>query len=221
MCNQKLAHRVRIRGLWASVSDGRRQAACGAPGARRRKAASCTFFRFVARLRGDSTPFGVVRRLRRRTFYKPVRFHSSDLRFCSMGMEAGRLGRARLCNKLKKMCTKRRIRRQTRNKPQKMCSRRPASTPGRRARAPAGGDDAPARDLRAPAGQAESQPAASRAKPAPIAEGRPRPQPAHPPLARHSPNPHAPAICGGFVRRTRRSQNHKQQGRWTYMSIGP
>ena len=77
-------------------------------GARRRKAVSCAFFsvccavaRRFALLRGRSG------HPRRRPFYKPFHHRSSDLRFCSERPEAGRLGRARLCNKPQKMCSAR------------------------------------------------------------------------------------------------------------------
>ena len=68
-------------------------------------------------------------------------------------------------------------------------------------RAPAAGS--PARRPRAPAGRMRVRPAASRTKPAPIAAGRERLQPACSSRMRHALNPWIQAICGGFVRRTR------------------
>ena len=73
----------------------------------------------------------------------------------------------------------------------------------------------------APACRGRAQPEASRTKPAPIASGPAWPQAARQRQARRSRDPHATAICGGFVRRTRRWTNHKKQGRWADMSIGP
>ena len=58
---------------------------------------------------------------------------------------------------------------------------------------------------RAPAGRGCVQPEASRTKPAPIAARQGHPQPACPPRAPQGPDWRTAAICGGFVRRTRRS----------------
>ena len=116
-------------------------------GARRRKAVSCTFFSVCCAIAGQFGPFlGRSGRLRRRHFYKLFHHRSSVLRFCSERPEAGRLGRARLCNKPQKMCTKRCLRRQTRNKPQKMCRPSPASPRSRAARVRRGATPRPRAD---------------------------------------------------------------------------
>ena len=101
------------------------------PSARRRKAISCTFFSVCCAIAGQFGPFlGRSGRLRRRPFCKLFNHRSSDLRFCSERPEAGRLGRARLCNKPQKMCTKRCLRRRTCNKPKKNVQPAPAPPPG-------------------------------------------------------------------------------------------
>ena len=66
---------------------------------------------------------------------------------------------------------------------------------------------------RAPAGRAQPQPEASRTKPAPIAAGHDAAARRTPTAAAARPRPVSPAICGGFVRRTRRWTNHEQPGR--------
>ena len=234
LCSRAPVHCVRIRALRAAAGDGCPSGAKGggraqpagftsikwckrrAPADRGRCAGRASenafrahFFRFVARLRGGSASSRAVQGISCAVLsisqFINVRltcgFPRGCRRLCASGAPASATNR--------KKCAAEGPRR--RLAPRAYCGRR----------APAEGDGAPARDLRAPAGRMRLRPEASRTKPAPIAAGRPRPQPAHPPLAQHSPNPHDQAICGGFVRRTRRSQNHKQQGRWTYLSIGP
>ena len=145
--------------------------------------------------------FGPLRgrsgRLQRLPSYKSFHHRSSDLRFCSEAPEAGHLERVRI-----------------RNKPQKMCRQRPTPPPGS---APACGPLTRGR----PQGERASdpRPAVRNLHQSPPFDTRPQPE--CPSWTQRGNNRRVLAICVGFVRRTRRSTNHKQTGRWTYMSIGP
>ena len=179
------------------------------------------FFRFVARLRTGSDPFegvrGVSRALVSISYFFVIRLTCG---FARRGWRRGRIGRARLRNKPKKMCTKRHVRVQLRNKPQKTCRQRPAPPPGSaRGLRPegAGRRRRPARlrlvHPRAPAGRARPP---TRGQPHETCTNRRRVGAA---AVRTSaagavrPQPACPAICGGFVRRIRWLANHGQQGR--------
>ena len=120
----------------APAGDGRPRGAGGAPGERRRKAVSCTFFSVCCTIADRFGPFrDRSGRLQRLPFYKPFHHHSPELRFSSERPKAGHPGHARIHNKPQKMCTKQRVRGQTCNKPKKMCScphRRPGSARGLR-----------------------------------------------------------------------------------------
>ena len=90
----------------APAGDGRPRGAGGAPGERRRKAVSCTFFSVCCTIADRFGPFrDRSGRLQRLPFYKPFHHHSPELRFSSERPETGSLARARSCNKPQKMCS--------------------------------------------------------------------------------------------------------------------